>query len=165
MTSPCGTLTPNRGSRRSRGSTGYANDPRRISVDPDGRLHCERLDAGRIATYVESGECPASPAATGLVVESVARGYRHGFDILDAAGLPSGTVYPILRPLASARLSRVTMGERRQPARAGPPRYHELTAAGLATVNPGSTRKIPRKILSPMAMGQGLRSAVPKKPV
>ena len=40
-----------------------------------------------------------------LVVGSVARGYRDGFDILDAAGLPSGTVYPILphsRPRGSA---------------------------------------------------------------
>ena len=55
-----------------------------------------------------------------LVVGSVARGYRHGFDILDAAGLPSGTVYPILAPLASARLSRITMGERRHPARETP---------------------------------------------
>ena len=33
------------------------------------------------------------------VLKSVARGYRYGFDIMDASGLPSGTVYPALRRL------------------------------------------------------------------
>jgi PadR family transcriptional regulator PadR len=35
--------------------------------------------------------------STVLVLEALARGYRYGFDILDATNLPSGTVYPILR--------------------------------------------------------------------
>ena len=30
------------------------------------------------------------------VLDAVARRIRHGFDIMDAIGLPSGTVYPIL---------------------------------------------------------------------
>jgi PadR family transcriptional regulator len=83
---------------------------------------------------------PSLTAATALVLESLARGYWHAFDILDATGLPSGTVYPILRPLASARLSRVTMGERRHLARAAPPRNHEFTAVGLALAEPARSR-------------------------
>lgn len=37
--------------------------------------------------------------ASALVLHAVANGYRHGFDIMDASGLPSGTVYPALRRL------------------------------------------------------------------
>ena len=36
---------------------------------------------------------------TALVLQALARGFHHGFDIMDATGLPSGTVYPILRRL------------------------------------------------------------------
>ena len=39
-----------------------------------------------------------SYAAT-AVLQSIARGYRHGFDVSRATGLPSGTVYPALRRL------------------------------------------------------------------
>ena len=30
---------------------------------------------------------------TALVLQALARGFHHGFDIMDATGLPSGTVY------------------------------------------------------------------------
>lgn len=33
---------------------------------------------------------------TGLVLQAISHGNRHGFDIVDATGLPSGTVYPDL---------------------------------------------------------------------
>jgi DNA-binding PadR family transcriptional regulator len=36
---------------------------------------------------------------TALVLQAIAHGHRHGFDIMNASGLPSGTVYPILRRL------------------------------------------------------------------
>lgn len=36
---------------------------------------------------------------TALVISAVAAGSRYGFDIMDATGLPSGTVYPVLRRL------------------------------------------------------------------
>jgi hypothetical protein len=39
----------------------------------------------------------ALSSATALVLDALDRGFQHGFDILDATGLPSGTVYPILR--------------------------------------------------------------------
>jgi len=37
------------------------------------------------------------PTATVLV--AIASGHRYGFDLMDATGLPDGTVYPILRRL------------------------------------------------------------------
>ncbi len=36
---------------------------------------------------------------TALVLQALLEGREHGFDIMDATGLASGTVYPILRRL------------------------------------------------------------------
>jgi DNA-binding PadR family transcriptional regulator len=69
---------------------------------------------------------------TALVLEALAAGRHHGFDVMDATDLPSGTVYPILRRLDEDGLVRskwekdaVARREQR-PAR----RYYELTTAG-----------------------------------
>jgi DNA-binding PadR family transcriptional regulator len=43
---------------------------------------------------------------TAIVLLAVTRGFRHGFDIIDASGLKSGTVYPILRRLEEAGSTR-----------------------------------------------------------
>ena len=43
---------------------------------------------------------------TALVLRAVSLGRRHGFDIMEACGLPSGTVYPALRRLEGAGLLR-----------------------------------------------------------
>jgi len=37
--------------------------------------------------------------ATTLILKTIAEGRPHGFEIMDATGLPSGTVYPALRRL------------------------------------------------------------------
>lgn len=72
-------------------------------------------------------------SATALVLDALGRGSRHGFDILDVTGLPSGTVYPILRRLehdglATSRweAARVAQQEQRPPRR-----YYVLTSQGL----------------------------------
>ena len=36
---------------------------------------------------------------TTLVLQALACGHHYGFDVMDATGLPSGTVYPLLRRL------------------------------------------------------------------
>jgi PadR family transcriptional regulator PadR len=69
---------------------------------------------------------------TTLVLHALANGSCHGFDVIDATNLASGTVYPILRRLeqerlVSARWENVSIA--RQEARP-PRRYYELTAAG-----------------------------------
>ena len=69
---------------------------------------------------------------TALVLVALARGVRHGFDLLDATGLPSGTVYPILRRLEGAGLVK-SRWEAVQIARdegRPPRRYYQLTGAG-----------------------------------
>ena len=69
---------------------------------------------------------------TALVLQALLDGRHHGFDIMDATGLPSGTVYPILRRLDAegilrSRWERETVARKEQrPAR----RYYELTAGG-----------------------------------
>jgi len=69
---------------------------------------------------------------TTLVLHAIANGSTHGFDVIDATGLASGTVYPILRrleeeSLVSARWENVSVA--RSEARP-PRRYYELTSAG-----------------------------------
>jgi len=65
-------------------------------------------------------------------VKAISNGARHGFDIMDATGLPSGTVYPALDRLERSGLVRsrwesqvIARREKRPPRR-----YYEITAAG-----------------------------------
>lgn len=69
---------------------------------------------------------------TGLVLQAIARGYRHGFDIIGASGLPAGTVYPALRRLEAAGYLRSAWeDEERAHALKRPSRcYYRLTPAG-----------------------------------
>jgi DNA-binding PadR family transcriptional regulator len=67
------------------------------------------------------------------VLDAVARRIRHGFDIMDATGLPSGTVYPILGRLErdgyvrSRWEAQTTASREKRPPR----RYYEVTADGV----------------------------------
>jgi PadR family transcriptional regulator, regulatory protein PadR len=66
------------------------------------------------------------------VLKAIADGSRHGFDIMDAAGLRSGTVYPLLGRLEEAGYvrSRWEAPEAAQKARRPARRYYDITAAG-----------------------------------
>ena len=59
---------------------------------------------------------PSLTLPTALVLHALARGFRYGFDIMDATGLPSGTIYPILRRLERDGLARGPLGGRRRGA-------------------------------------------------
>lgn len=79
---------------------------------------------------------------TALILQAIANGYRHGFDIMEITGLPSGTVYPALRRLERAEAvssrwedAEIAQGEQR-PAR----RYYELTASGEAALERAVSR-------------------------
>ena len=86
---------------------------------------------------------------TTLVRHALANGVRHGFDILDATGLPSGTVYPILRRLEREALvwaqredAAIAHAEGRPPRR-----YYELTGAGHAVLETAAARyPVPRAV-------------------
>lgn len=77
-----------------------------------------------------------------MVLAAVSRNYRYGFDISDATGLPSGTVYPILRRLEEAGLLR-SRWEGVQTARAEqrpPRRYYTVTTTGAEAVREAKER-------------------------
>lgn len=70
---------------------------------------------------------------TALVLQALTSGFHHGFDIMDATGLPSGTVYPILRRLdreghlrSEWEAQAVAQREQRPPRR-----YYDITPAGV----------------------------------
>ena len=69
---------------------------------------------------------------TALVLHALAAGYHYGFDVMDATGLASGTVYPILRRLDREGLARARWesAEKAQREQRPPRRYYEITAAG-----------------------------------
>ena len=73
---------------------------------------------------------------TALVLRAVAAGHRHGFDVMEACGLPSGTAYPALRRLERAGLLKsrweaaITAQAEGRPRR----RTYELTPAGTGAL-------------------------------
>jgi len=65
---------------------------------------------------------PRLSHSAALILKALSLGYCFGLDVMEATGLPSGTVYPELR-----RLERDELVESKQrPAR----RYYEVTRAG-----------------------------------
>jgi DNA-binding PadR family transcriptional regulator len=91
---------------------------------------------------------------TTLVLQAIFCGHHHGFDVMDATGLPSGTVYPILRRLEKEGIVRarwedpdIARDEQRPPRR-----YYELTGDGEALLVTARARyRMPRDI--PRARG------------
>ena len=73
---------------------------------------------------------------TATVLLAVRAGHRYGFDVMDATGLPDGTVYPILRRLERRGVLEghweSEEGARREhrPQR----RYYRLTPVGEAAL-------------------------------
>ena len=69
---------------------------------------------------------------TAAVLIAIAHGHRYGFDIMDATGLPDGTVYPILRRLERRGVlegrweAEVHAKREQRPQR----RYYALTEVG-----------------------------------
>ena len=74
---------------------------------------------------------------TALVMQAIGAGHRHGFDIVDVTGYPTGTVYPALRRLERDGYVRSRWEAERTASREGRParRYYELTAAGVKALD------------------------------
>ena len=76
------------------------------------------------------------------ILQAVANGYVYGFDIMDATGLPSGTVYPALRRMEASALIRshwedhVVAQREQRPAR----KYYELSKAGVIALAEAAER-------------------------
>ena len=69
---------------------------------------------------------------TGVVLHAIASGHRYGFDIMDATGIPDGTVYPALRRLAAAGLLEARWEDKAHATASNRPprRYYQLTPEG-----------------------------------
>ncbi len=100
--------------------------------------------------------------STTLVLHALAGGVRHGFDILDATGLPSGTVYPILRRLEREAIviahweDVVIAREEQRPPR----RYYELTGAGKSVLDAAVIRHpLPRAVAARLRRLRPARSS------
>lgn len=73
---------------------------------------------------------------TAALLLAIRQGHRYGFDIMDATGLPDGTVYPLLRRL-ERRGVLTAAWEDEEVARAEgrpPRRYYRLTPVGEASL-------------------------------
>ena len=77
-----------------------------------------------------------------VVLQALSQGHRYGFEIMRAAHLPSGTVYPLLRRLEASGL----VGSRWEGAadahREGRPprRYYEATPEGASALTEARER-------------------------
>lgn len=77
-----------------------------------------------------------------FVLKALAAGQRFGFDVMDATGLPSGTVYPALRRLEAMKLVESSWEDEETARRANRPRRrnYQLTKAGRARVSEANER-------------------------
>ena len=99
---------------------------------------------------------PRMTLPTALILGAIAEGARYGFDIMDATGLPSGTVYPALRRLESRGSLRSSWEEASVALEAGRPRrrVYEITAPGR-TLLPAARARL--EALPGLAGGRVLR--------
>jgi PadR family transcriptional regulator, regulatory protein PadR len=67
-----------------------------------------------------------------MILQAIGAGYIYGLSVMDATGLPSGTVYPAMRRLEEANLIRSSWeSQKKADAEKRPPRkYYSLTARG-----------------------------------
>ncbi len=89
---------------------------------------------------------------TALVLEALLAGHHHGFDVMDATGLPSGTVYPVLRRLEEEGLvrSRWERHEQAKREKRPPRRYYEIQASGERWLRSARERfRLLRQAVSP----------------
>ena len=77
---------------------------------------------------------PTLSYAALFVLQALAQGYHFGFDVMEATGLPSGTVYPALRRLEALGYVASDWEDDTAAREAGRPRRrnYTLTKAGRA---------------------------------
>jgi DNA-binding PadR family transcriptional regulator len=80
--------------------------------------------------------------ATSLILRVLASGSRHGFEVMEVSGLPSGTVYPALRRLERSGYLESDWEHEATAHAAGRPRRraYRLTASGDALARQAAAR-------------------------
>ena len=95
--------------------------------------------------------------ATALILQAIASGRRHGFEIMDVTGLPSGTVYPVLRRLEREAAVESEWEGEAQASEAGRRRrrIYRLTESGTHVAELARKRLADtRRVLSEGALGE-----------
>lgn len=85
---------------------------------------------------------PRLSHTSAMILQAIGAGYVYGYNVMDATGLPSGTIYPALRRLEREELIR-SEWERKSVANAElrPPRkYYKLTRSGEAALEASRKR-------------------------
>lgn len=79
---------------------------------------------------------------TAIVLQAIATGRRYGFEIMEATGLPSGTVYPALRRLErDGHLASAWEDDAHATREQRPPRrYYDISASGQRFLNEARAR-------------------------
>lgn len=77
-----------------------------------------------------------------LVLQALTQGYAYGFEIMRAAHLPSGTVYPLLRRLEAEGLLEARWEDAEQAHEEGRPprRYYSATPEGRSALTEARER-------------------------
>jgi DNA-binding PadR family transcriptional regulator len=80
--------------------------------------------------------------AAAAILQSIGSGAAYGFSIMEATGLPSGTVYPALRRLEAAELIKAhwekqSLADKEQRP---PRRYYTITRSGRAALDAARQR-------------------------
>lgn len=107
----------------------------------------------------------ASPPRIGhngtLVLSALMQGHRYGFRIIEATGLPSGTVYPLLRRFEAAGLVTSDWEKDVSPEREGRPRrrYYRLEATGRAALAEARERLLEQQPLLTALLDGGVAGA------
>lgn len=88
------------------------------------------------------GESNKLSHTAALILQTVDQGFSYGFDIMDATGLPSGTVYPALRRMeAEGLISSQWESEKKAMAEQRPVRkYYRITRSGAETLEQSQKR-------------------------
>lgn len=96
----------------------------------------------------ERGDAPLSYNGA-LVLQAMVQGHPYGFEIMRAAHLPSGTVYPLLRRLEASALvaSRWEDPSKAQDEGRPPRRYYEPTPEGRAALAEARERVMAQQAL------------------
>jgi PadR family transcriptional regulator PadR len=87
---------------------------------------------------------PRLSHTSAMILQAIAAGHVYGYTVMEATGLPSGTVYPALRRLEREELIRSQWEKQAiadaelRPAR----KYFRLTPTGVATLE-ASRRRYP----------------------
>jgi DNA-binding PadR family transcriptional regulator len=101
-------------------------------------------------------DAPALSHTAAMILQAIGAGYIYGYTVMEATGLPSGTVYPALRRLERDQLIR-SQWERQSVADAAlrpPRRYHKLTRSGEAALE-ASRKRYP--LLAKLAPAEEVR--------